>query len=323
MKNIIIIILMIASSVICFNAHSQDIQFSRLQDAILLQNPSGNMNKNNTASVLYRNLQTQDQQSYTSMAVVSSIYYNYKHSDSSVNSSYFNFNFGMTNENALKSTFKTSSAILGIGYNLALNKKGLYLGLAFQTQFNNSSINFSGQILPKQLDAFGINSAIAPTDLIYNKGAIQWLSVHTGFTLSNKKEHSYWYLGVGMRHLNKPVVAWQENTTNYTLPIAITTQVGSTYFDAQKLLGWYVFTARRASASEIILGAFAEQKLNFMKSACKFGLGYRLNDGLIPSLEIRWNTTKFGLSYDFGSFNQTSSFISKHALELGLSIGVK
>jgi hypothetical protein len=303
--------------------YAQDIQFSRVQEAVLLSNPSGYLSKNNNASIMHRNIQTQDMQSYSSMAGLANIYFNPKKNDSCLNSSYFNFSVGLTNENAMSGTFKTNAAIIGLGYNLSLNNKGLYLGLAFQTQFNNSSINFSGQILPKQLDAFGINSAIAPTDIIYNKGAIQWMTVHTGFTLTNKTEHSNWFIGVGMRHLNKPTIAWQENTSNYSLPMSITTQVGSSYHNSQKSFGWYVFTARRASATEIVLGAFAEQKLNFISGSFKFGLGYRKNDGLIPSLEIRWNSTKLGLSYDIGQSNSSSSYINKHALELGISIGVK
>lgn len=322
MKKILQLAFFIAVNATSILLHAQDIQFSKVEDAALLFNPAATMKASNQAILLYRNMQTQGQSAYVSTAGIVTLDYHPIKVDTTQQTSYFSFTIGMTNENALQHVLTTSSALLGVGYHLSLNKKGLLLSLAFQTQFNNSSINFSGQILPNQLDAYGINSAIAPSDIIYNKGAIQWMSVHSGLNLSNTSAHNAWYLGLGMRHVNQPSVAWQENKANFSLPMSLTTQMGYSYFDTHKTLGVYAYSAKRAQATELLFGVYAQKPLNFLNTSIKLGLAYRSGDGLIPSCDLSWSRTKLGLSYDLGNATN-ASIITKHALEIGLNYKFK
>ena len=315
----------IAALVMTFGfSNAQDLNFSRVEDASTFYNPGLQIKSKSTLNALHRNVSFDNSIAIQTTAAWANLVATSKSNrDAIEDKGYFNFTVGASTDNA-GGVLKTSNAVLGIAYSLPMSKNGLRLALGFQSQVYSANLDFAGQTFPKQFDQFGFLPNVAPGDRIYNVGSNQWVSANAGISLSKTSEKNAWYIGASMRHLNKPTVNWQSLST-FAMPSSLGIQAGYTHMGVTTQTSGYVFITQKANATEYIVGARVQQKIGNGTRDIKVGagVGYRMGDAMITSIDFMWSKTTFGVSYDFSQGDIKTLGIAKSAVEVGLKYTLK
>jgi len=304
--------------------YAQDLNFSRVEEASTFYNPALNLKSKGSLNALRRNTSFDNSTSIQTSAAWANLVATSKNNTESIdNKGYFNFTVGLGSDDA-NQTLKTSNAILGIAYSLPLNNNGLRIALGFQSQIYSASLNLAGQTFPKQFDQFGFLPNIAPGDRIFSSGSNQWLSANAGFSISKSSEKNAWYLGASMRNINKPTVNWQ-SLSEFVMPTSLGIQAGYTHMGVTTQTSGYVFVTQKANAYEYIIGTKVQQKVGSADKEIKIGagLGYRIDDAFIASVDFMWRRAAFGVSYDFSQGDMKTLGVAKNAVELGLRYNLK
>lgn len=306
-------------------ANAQDVNFSRVEEASTFYNPGLNVNTKSTLNALHRNVSFDNSIAIqTTTAWANIVVVNKKNADAIQEKGYFNFTVGLGSDDANQGVLKTSNALLGLSYSMPLSNSGLRLAMGFQSQIYSVNLNFAGQTFPKQYNQFGFLPNIAPGDRIYSYGGNQWVSANAGVSLSKTSEKHAWYLGASMRHINQPSVNWQSLST-FTLPSSFGIQAGYTHIGAVTQTSGYVFITQKANAYEYIIGTKVQQKIGSADKEIKIGagLGYRVDDALLASVDFMWGRAAFGINYDFSQGDMKTLGVAKNAVEVGLRYKLK
>jgi type IX secretion system PorP/SprF family membrane protein len=192
-----------------------------------------------------------------------------------------------------------AGATAGVAH--ALNKNhsvSLGFGAAFvQRSFNSSKLTFKNQWGG---DAFDPSLATGET-FNHSSGFVPSLSTGGQWHYQSAKTRSCLDVGVGVSHLNKPVV----NFGAATVVLPLRTSVYSTsYWQVKESTDLVCFAVwqRMARAREVVFGAGIRQILTTEvanKSNIQFSCAYRGGDAIIPALQFERNNWKIGLSYDW------------------------
>jgi len=305
--------------------NAQDVNFSRVEEASTFYNPGLNVNTKSTLNALHRNVSFDNSVAIqTTTAWANLVAVSKKNAEAIEDKGYFNFTVGLGSDDASQGVLKTANALVGLSYSMPLNKNGLRLAMGFQSQIYSVNLNFAGQTFPKQYDQFGFLPNVAPGDRIYSYGGNQWVSANAGVSLSKTSEKNAWYIGASMRHLNKPTVNWQSLST-FAMPSSLGIQAGYTHMGVTTQTSGYLFITQKANATEYIVGARVQQKIGTGARDIKVGagVGYRMGDAMITSIDFMWSKTTFGVSYDFSQGDIKTLGIAKNAVEVGLKYTLK
>jgi len=283
------------------------------------------VNTKSTLNALHRNVSFDNSVAIqTTTAWANLVAVSKKNAEAIEDKGYFNFTVGLGSDDANQGVLKTANALVGLSYSMPLNKNGLRLAMGFQSQIYSVNLNFAGQTFPKQYDQFGFLPNVAPGDRIYSYGGNQWVSANAGVSLSKTSEKNAWYIGASMRHLNKPTVNWQSLST-FAMPSSLGIQAGYTHMGVTTQTSGYLFITQKANATEYIVGARVQQKIGTGARDIKVGagVGYRMGDAMITSIDFMWSKTTFGVSYDFSQGDIKTLGIAKNAVEVGLKYTLK
>jgi len=305
--------------------NAQDVNFSRVEEASTFYNPGLNVNTKSTLNALHRNVSFDNSVAIqTTTAWANLVAVSKKNAEAIEDKGYFNFTVGLGSDDASQGVLKTANALVGLSYSMPLNKNGLRLAMGFQSQIYSVNLNFAGQTFPKQYDQFGFLPNVAPGDRIYSYGGNQWVSANAGVSLSKTSEKNAWYLGASMRHINQPNVNFQ-SLSNFVLPSSLGIQAGYTHMGATTQTSGYVFITQKANAYEYIIGAKVRQKVGNGDKQIKVGagLGYRVDDALIASIDFMWGRAALGVNYDLSEGAMKTLGVAKNAVEVGLRYQLK
>jgi hypothetical protein len=119
-------------------------------------------------------------------------------------------------------------------------------------------------------------------------------------------------------------VNWQSLST-FAMPSSLGIQAGYTHMGVTTQTSGYVFITQKANATEYIVGARVQQKIGTGARDIKVGagVGYRMGDAMITSIDFMWSKTTFGVSYDFSQGDIKTLGIAKNAVEVGLKYTLK
>jgi type IX secretion system PorP/SprF family membrane protein len=304
--------------------NAQDVNFSRVEESSTFYNPGLNLQTKGTLNALHRNVSFDNSTAIqTTAAWANLVVVSKKNADIIEDKGYFNFTVGVGSDDASQ-VLKTSNAVLGLAYSMPLSNNGLRLAMGFQSQIYSASLNLSGQTFPKQFDQFGFLPNVAPGDRIFTSGSNQWISANAGLSLSKTTEKNAWYIGASMRHINQPSVNWQ-SLSSFVLPRSLGIQAGYTHMGATTQTSGYVFITQKANAYEYIIGAKVRQKVGNGDKQIKVGagLGYRVDDALIASIDFMWGRAALGVNYDLSEGAMKTLGVAKNAVEVGLRYQLK
>jgi hypothetical protein len=217
-----------------------------------------------------------------------------------------------------KGFYKNSTGLLGLSYSQKLSDEMVYISAGFQGSLTQTSLGTSGALFPDQFDQYGPLPS-ATRDPLRAGRSYNWMGLNAGLSLYKNAAFSEWYIGASLRHLNRPFTD-EQKTNAYRLAPTVGMQAGIIVKNDDNQVGVYGIANLKAKAHEYLLGGNFTSMVNYEKdgSSIGFGLALRLNDAVIPNLQLKLNTTTIGFHYDINISGLKAAGYSRQGFELAV-----
>jgi type IX secretion system PorP/SprF family membrane protein len=295
-----------------FSASAQDIHFSQIQESPLWLNPAnaGFFNGYVRAIANYRNQWASMGNAYQTMAV--SV-------DGSAlklrkNKAYAGLGLFVFNDRAGVAKIGTTQVQLHANAIVKASKKskiagGLYLGVN-QNSATYAALTYGNQYTGKEIDQS------LPTGEIVNYTSFVNADVGAGVNYEYSSATSdiirddifSLKIGAAIHHINKPVQRFSSGST-YQVPMRFVgnVQVRIDIKDTKMSLLPSLVFIQQASAMEIIAGTHVRFRFkngtkltgNKTESGLNIGVYYRVNDAIVPQINLDMGKYAVGMSYDY------------------------
>jgi len=289
----------------------QDVHFSQLQETPLWLNPAnaGFMNGYFRAIANYRNQWATMGNAYQTMAVsvdASTL-------KTKTNLAYLGIGLFVFNDQAGVAKMGATQAQLHLNAIIKAGDKskiggGIYFGL------NQHSANYSALTYGNQFDGKIIDNSLASGEsVVYDTYINTDVGVGVNYEFSNatvdmlRDDIVSFKIGGAVHHINKPVQKFGSGSS-YQLPMRFVGNIQGRIDikEAKISLLPSVIFLRQGIASEVTLGTYIRcrfknpTKLTGVKSetALNIGLFYRVNDAIIPQLNLDLGKFAIGVAYD-------------------------
>lgn len=248
--------------------------------------------------------------------------------NSSDHKSFGNLSVGAAFDRSNGGLYRNNIGLLGYSYALKLNDKGTFLSAGFQGTLTNYRLGSNGTY-QDQYDQYGpIRGGISNDPLRFGK-QYSYFSLNAGLSLFQRGERVDWYTGVSMRHVNRPFTEETKSTT-WRLPVTTGFQAGISLKNTFNRVDLFGMMNVKAKAHEWIGGLrytfllgdnSADEETNKTNQNVELGFGclYRVNDALIPEVQLNVGKTGIGLHYDMNMSGIRASGFTRRGFELQLS----
>ena len=277
-------------------------------------NPALKTNKLTLVNANFRNVKYQGITSYTSKAASIEIPLGGANSYED-NTSFSNLAVGMSADNAAGGTLKVSSAMMAFSYAIPLNYDNTYLSAGFQAAYTFSQVGYNGAyFFPADFDQNGAIGSAVSADPLQSGYQFNYFTAGAGASIFHMGTGKQWYVGASGRHLNQPYTEW---TLSTRLLMNLGLQVGySKSITEDDVIGGYGVFTWQGSVHQQIIGLKYIRNLNDSADyAISLGLGYRVQDALIPNVELKFGPNLIGFHYEFALGNGKFSSYRRTGLE--------
>jgi hypothetical protein len=194
----------------------------------------------------------------------------------------------------------------------------VYLSAGFQGSLTQTSLGTNGALFPDQFDQYGPLPS-ATRDPLRAGRSYHWMGLNAGLSLYKNAAFSEWYFGASLRHLNRPFTD-EQKTNAYRFAPTVGMQAGIVVKNDDNQVGVYGIANLKAKAHEYLFGGNFTSMVNYEKdgSSIGFGLALRINDAVIPNLQIKLNKTTIGFHYDINISGLKAAGYSRQGFELAL-----
>jgi len=261
-------------------------------------NPALKTNKLTLVNANFQNVKYQGVTSYTSKAASIEIPLGGVNSYED-NASFSNLAVGMSADNAVNGTLKVSSAMMAFSYAIPLNYDNTYLSAGFQAAYTFSQVGYNGvYFFPADFDQNGAIGSAVSADPFQSGYQFNYFTAGAGASIFHMGTDKQWYLGTSARHLNKPYTEWSRSTR---LSINLGIQAGySKSISGDDVIGGYGVFAWQGSVHQQFIGCkYTRNLTDSADYAISLGLGYRVQDALIPNFELKFGSNLIGFHYEF------------------------
>lgn len=222
--------------------------------------------------------------------------------------------------------YKNNIGLLGVSYALNLNGKGLYMAAGFQGLLTGYKL--SNGIFQDQYDPYGpIPGGVSNDPLRFGK-RFTYFSLNAGWSMFQRSETLDWYAGVSMRHVNRPFTE-ETKSLQWRLPVTAGLQAGVSIKNEYSRIDLFGLLNRKAKAHETILGLRynflmgdnSQEDMETTNQQVVLGVGaiYRVNDAIVPEVQLSVGKTSVGLHYDMNMSGIRAGGFTRRGFELQLS----
>lgn len=209
------------------------------------------------------------------------------------------------------SEFSTTQILPAINYSLPLSKvRTSYLSVGFmggimQQRFDPTKLVMNDQFVAGSNGSYSILPA---SQQIFNKTSVNYFDLSTGISYNGSiQEKADYFVGVGMFHITAPKVGFYDNhtiTLNKKLAFNGGLSVPTSEADRFIVYGDYFRqydTTFHSVGNSMQAGFMFSHDLFVMgddATTISGGILYRMNDAIIPVIQLQLNKFMIGLSYD-------------------------
>ena len=307
MKKFLIIIICTITSL----GYSQDVHFSQIQESPLWLNPAnaGFMNGYLRAIANYRNQWAASGKAYQTMAIsADAVVLKIKK-----NKGYLGLGLFVFNDKAGVAKMGSTQAQIHVNAIIKTSKRSK-MAAAVYSGFNQYSANYSVLTFESQFDGKEINKDLGSGEAVTFNSFVNTdagVGLNYEYSTANidmlRDDIFSIKFGGAVHHLNKPVQKFASGSS-YQLPMRFVGNVQSR-IDIKgtkiSILPSAIYL-RQATASEITLGTHIRYRFKNptkvtgrrSETGLNIGVYYRLNDAIIPQLNVDMGKYAFGFSYD-------------------------
>lgn len=300
-----------AAAVVCFfsaeTGRAQDIHFSQFYENSIFRNPAltGIFSGDYKVGVNYRTQWGSISNPF--QTVLASVEHRIPISEET--SDYLSYGLCISYDHAGAINFNSLQVYPAINYNKSLeDKHHSYLSAGFTAGYIQRSVDPSKMTFDNQYQGGNYNPN-NPTGETINYAKLNHFDLGAGVSFNSsagENNQVNYYIGASAFHVTKPKEAFNKSESFVRLSTKFTGNVGVRYrIDDQFGAVFHFNYVNQHPYKETILGALASWKpalINSMSDAHKFnlygGVFYRINDAVIPTLKIDYNSYSFTASYD-------------------------
>jgi hypothetical protein len=302
----------------------QDLHYADVQTMNLWYNQSLKLNRNADFRFNFRDIKYQSLLAFrTSSAMLNMPLLKKENRDDVNGKSFLNATAAGAFDKSNKGIFKNSSGLLGLSFAQRLTDDQVYISAGFQGVLTQVRLGTFGVLFPDQFDQYGPLPNATREPLRAGR-SYNHMSLNAGISLFKNNEYTEWYTGISLRHINRPFTD-EQKTTEYRLAPTFGMQGGITVKNEENQVGVYGIVNLKAKAYEYLLGArFVKQfdngnaDENNDGSSLGLGLALRVNDAIIPNLQLKLNKTTIGFHYDLNISGLRAAGYSRQGFELAL-----
>lgn len=319
MRNIYIILCLFLLTGI---ARGQEINFSRVQDMATWYNQSLKTDKENSLKLNYRSVQYAGTIAYNSVAAMFDMPLLSKDAKAKTNSGYFSLSVAAASDKSNGGILNVTQGLLGISYAVPISRNETYLSAGFQGGYYQSQLNVSGvaNAFGDQFNNYGPIEGQPSSDQLASGWSYGHFNVNAGVSVFSNARYDKWYLGASAMEVNQPY-AYKVHSDS--------TRIKPDY----GIQGGYKFITKTEDEVAFYLNmnwqgpAYRHYfDFSYLKAvpgvqggaAVGIGLGYRYNDAIIPSIDIRYQKLLLGILYDINISTISAAGIQRDGLELAL-----
>lgn len=309
--------------------YAQDLHFSDIQGMAQWYNASLKQDRKQNVLFNLRDIRYQSNLAFQTGTVLMNLSTLKKaNRNSTEDRSYGNISLGAAFDKSNGGLYRNNIGLLGYSYALKLNDNGMFLAAGFQGMITNYRLGANGTY-QDQYDPFGpVRGGVSNDPLRFGK-RYAYFSLNTGLSLFKHSERLDWYAGLSMRHVNRPFTEETKSTT-WRLPVTAGMQAGVSLKNTFSRVDLFGMMNRKARAHEWIGGLrytflmgdnSADEETNKTNQRIELGFGclYRVNDALIPEVQLTVGKTGVGLHYDMNMSGIRASGFTRRGFELQLS----
>ncbi|MBM3922595.1 MAG: type IX secretion system membrane protein PorP/SprF [Sphingomonadales bacterium] len=214
----------------------------------------------------------------------------------------FNVGLAFQSDKTLNGALSSNGLTANASYHIPLDREGYQsLGIGLSGTYGKRNFNFSNMASASQFTSGGFNLAL-PSGEIAMENMKPHFSVGAGVLYCNSKpeEGSFFEIGVGAYHLNRPLqTILYEGTSVIPMRVSAHTFL-QRYVGSDLLLDGRLLYQLQAG-SDYLLGGIALSKLleeDPQGSLIGLGCWYRTGDAIAPYLFGEFNSLRIGFTYD-------------------------
>lgn len=214
------------------------------------------------------------------------------------------FNVGMAfqSDKALNGALSSDGFTANAAYHIPLDREGSQsLGIGLSGTYGKKNFNFGRMSSASQFTSGGFNLSL-PSGEIAMENMRSFFSVGAGvlYCNSNPEEGSFFELGVGAYHLNRPLQTILYEGTS-TIPMRVSAHTSMQRYVGADLLVEGRLLYQLQAGSDYVLGGLSLTKLlqeDPQGSLIGLGCWYRSGDAVAPYLFAEFNSLRLGFTYD-------------------------
>ena len=304
-----------------FNSWGQDLHYADIQTMNLWYNQSLKLDRHADVRFNFRDIKYQSILAFRTAAGLLNIpLLKKKSSNSNEGKGFLNLTAGGAFDKSNRGIFKNSTGLFGLSYSQLLTDDFIYLSAGFQGSMTQTRLGTTGMLFPDQFDQFGPLSS-ATRDPLRAGRSYSTTSLNAGLSVYQNTESNEWYIGGSLRHINRPFTD-EQKTDAYRLAPTLGLQAGLTVKNEKEQVGVYGIANLKARAYEYLIGAMFRKMIDEDKkgdaSSLGIGLALRLNDAVIPNLQLKLKKTIIGFHYDLNISGLKAAGYSRQGFEVSM-----
>jgi len=321
--------LLLISCRLILTAAAQDVGFSQFYDQPLLRNPAlaGIFEGDVRVTASYRNQWQSVTIPYRTFALSSEV----KFTPGFMSDDNLTIGLQLMRDVAGTSEFSTTQILPAVNYSFPLSREhNSYLSVAFmgglmQQRFDPSKLVMNDQFVAGSNGAFSI---LPSSRQVFNNTSVNYFDFSTGISYNGViKEQTDYFAGIGLFHLKRPQVGFYDGHTitlnrKLALNAGLSTPTGEKdrfiiYADYFKQFGERFAPVGISSMQAGVM--LSHDFFGDEQQIITGGVLYRMNDAVIPVIQLQLFNFMVGMSYDVNIDKLATASKYRGGLELVLS----
>lgn len=295
---------------------AQEINFSRAQDMTTWYNPSLKTEQKKSVKLNYRNINYDGLIAYNSTSAMFDMGIGGGEEGSG---GFLGLSIGAASDKSNQDVLNNTLGLLGISYAVPLGGNGIYIAAGAQGSYFQSRLKTGSMIaFGDQYDQYGPIEGSVSNDALAAGWSYNYFSVNAGVSVFGNSASGNWYIGTSVMNANRPF-SNEIKTEDFRQNRRLGVQAGYKFITPEKdECAFYSSLNWQGKAFKHFFNGVYFKQLKGIDGGIGVGMGYRYDDALVPSVELRYDRAIIALGYDVNVSSINAAAVRRNGMELAL-----